>query len=72
MEGDLQREYNEAVSLLACLGRSQAFCFMDWFPLLLFLAVLGIPRFAFVREAPFQIGELEWVFSHLQLKGVNL
>lgn len=58
-EGDLQREYKEVVSFSACPRGTRHFCFMDWFPLLLFPAVLGISCFVFMWEVPFQIKGLE-------------
>lgn len=57
---------NTKCCALTCFSEGdRAFCFIDLFHPLLLPAVLGISCFDFVQEVPFQIRELEWVFSHL-------
>lgn len=65
MVTQLRKGIQRGCALICFSERDQAFCFIDLFPPLLFPAILGILRFVFVQEVPFQIRELEWVFSHL-------
>lgn len=62
MVTQLRKGIQRGCALICFSKGDQAFCFIDLFPPLLFPAIL---RFVFMQEVPFQIRELEWVFSHL-------